>query len=100
MTNGIPLPACAQSLLANVLLGRNEHCAECVLLKSFNWEESEIPFPNGLLGGVELRSLGSAEDMHTACQVKVYIPAFASTNPLFFFQVLIWNLFRIYFSKS
>lgn len=38
--------------------GLNEHCAQCVLLKSLSWDESEIPFPNGLLGGLELRSMG------------------------------------------
>ena len=38
----------------NVLVGLNEHCTECVLLKSFSWDESEISFSNGLLDDIDL----------------------------------------------
>lgn len=85
----------------NVLVGLNEHCTECVLLKSFSWDESEIPFSNGLLDDLEpTRSMELVEDRNTAWKVKVNSLTFVSVNPLSFFKVLLQNLFRIYSSRS
>lgn len=77
------------SLCSCCVLGLNGYCAHCVLLKSLSWDESEIPFPNGLLDGLEPSSMGQEEDLNLVRQNNAYKPTF---NP--FFKGLIQHLFQ------
>lgn len=65
-----------------------------MFLNSFNWDESEISFPNGLLDALEPRSVGCVKDARIVWQINGLVPTFSPINPLPFFKGLSQDLFQ------